>query len=60
VDAVKMVADKPQVDRDWCIGCGVCAIQCPTGVISISRRLENQSPQSFKQLMQQIKEEKGL
>ena len=60
VDAVKMVEDKPQVDPDWCIGCGVCAVQCPADVISISRRLENQSPQDFTQLHQQIKEERGL
>jgi ferredoxin len=60
VDAVKMVEDKPQVDPDWCIGCGVCAVQCPADVISISRRLENQAPQDFTQLHQQIKEERGL
>jgi ferredoxin len=60
VDAVKMVDDKPQVDPDWCIGCGVCAVQCPADVISISRRIENQAPQDFAQLHQQIKKEKGL
>jgi ferredoxin len=60
VDAVTMVKDKPQVDQDWCIGCGVCAVQCPTDVISINRRVENQAPQSFEELHQQIKKEKGL
>ena len=60
VDAVKMVEDKPRVDQDWCIGCGVCAIQCPADVISIKRRIENNGPQDFAQLHQQIKTEKGL
>ena len=60
VDAVQMVEDKPQVDLDWCIGCGVCAVQCPANVISISRRIENQAPQDFAQLHQQIKRERGL
>jgi Fe-S-cluster-containing hydrogenase component 2 len=55
-----MVEDKPRVDQDWCIGCGVCAIQCPANVISISRRLEDKGPQDFAQLHQQIKAERGL
>ena len=60
VDAVTMVNDRPEVDQNWCIGCGVCAVCCPAGVISIKRRLENQSPESFSTLHQQIKQEKGL
>jgi Fe-S-cluster-containing hydrogenase component 2 len=60
VDAVKMVDDQPRVDLDWCIGCGVCAIQCPAHVISINRRIEHQAPQNVVELHRQIKKEKGL
>jgi formate hydrogenlyase subunit 6/NADH:ubiquinone oxidoreductase subunit I len=60
VNAVAMVDDRPQVDTDWCIGCGVCAVSCPTGVISIKRRSEDQAPESFADLYQKIKQEKGL
>jgi ferredoxin len=60
VDAVKMVEDKPEVDQSWCIGCGVCAVSCPAHVISIKRRLEKESPETFSELHRQIKEERGL
>jgi hypothetical protein len=39
---------------------GVCAVSCPADVISIKRRLENQSPKSFADLHQRIKQEKEL
>ena len=60
VDAVKMVEDKPEVDQNWCIGCGVCAVSCPAHVISIKRRLEKKSPETFSDLHRRIKEERGL
>jgi Fe-S-cluster-containing hydrogenase component 2 len=60
VDAVEMNDEKPRVDTDWCIGCGVCAISCPAKVISIKRRLADQAPQTFNDLHQRIKREKGL
>jgi Fe-S-cluster-containing hydrogenase component 2 len=59
-DAVVMVDERPVVDNDWCIGCGVCAVSCPAEVISIKRRLESKAPESFTDLHQQIKREKGL
>ena len=60
VDAVTMVDERPEVDQDWCIGCGVCAVSCPAEVISIKRRLQSKAPESFSDLHQQIKQEKGL
>lgn len=60
VDAVKMIDDRPQVDPNWCIGCGVCAVSCPAEIISIKRRLNDQAPDSFADLHQRIKTEKGL
>jgi len=60
VDAVTMVDERPVVDNEWCIGCGVCAVSCPAEVISIKRRLESKAPETFTELHQQIKQEKGL
>ena len=60
VDAVTMFDERPVVDNEWCIGCGVCAVYCPAEVISIKRRLEGKAPESFTDLHQQIRQEKGL
>lgn len=60
VDAVDMVNGKAEVDLDWCIGCGVCAVSCPTGSISIKRRSEAGSPESFTDLHEKIRWERGL
>ena len=59
VDAVAMVDGRAEVDPNWCIGCGVCAVSCPAGVISIKRRVQDRSPESFADLHNRIKQEKN-
>ncbi len=59
VDAVTMVDERPAVDQNWCIGCGVCAVSCPADVISLKRRMEIKAPETFTDLHQQIKQERG-
>ena len=33
--AIKWVDDKPVVDYDYCKGCGICAQECPRGIINM-------------------------
>ena len=58
--ALKRVDERPRVDENWCIGCGVCAVSCPADVISIKRRINDAAPESFDDLHQRIKHERGL
>ncbi|MEJ2580532.1 MAG: 4Fe-4S dicluster domain-containing protein [Acidobacteriota bacterium] len=47
IDAISMVADedpttrrkkKPEIDREFCLGCGVCATACTTGAMKLDER----------------------
>jgi len=33
--------EKIMIDRDFCIGCGVCAANCPEEVISLKKTSDN-------------------
>ncbi len=57
VDALELVDDVATVDTDWCIGCGVCAVGCPTDAISLKRRTDQRPPESFADMMEQLRQE---
>jgi Fe-S-cluster-containing hydrogenase component 2 len=57
VEAVRLNNDVAVVDEDWCIGCGVCAVSCPTDAISIVRRTQERSPGTTDELFARMKSE---
>lgn len=48
----------PVVDKDWCIGCGVCAVPCPVSAVRLVRKSMAIPPKDFKELHQQILKER--
>ena len=58
-----MVDGLPEVEQDWCIGCGVCVSTCPTGAAGLSLRPEKTGElpaTNFRELHERIHKEKGL
>jgi len=52
-----------KVDKDWCIGCGVCINKCPSQAARIIIRPDKKDDKpatNFRKLHEQILEEKGL
>jgi len=59
VNAVAMDdGDRPVVDLDWCIGCGVCMVSCPADVISLKRRHDEPGPENFTDLHARMQAER--
>ena len=59
VNAVTMDNDdRPMVDMDWCIGCGVCMVSCKADVISMKRRHDEPGPETFRDLHVQMQAER--
>ena len=46
-------------DKEWCIGCGVCAVPCPSGAVKLVRRSSAVPPKDFRTLHEQILKEGG-
>ena len=38
VDALRLEGDVPEVDTQWCLGCGVCDTVCPSEAVKIVLR----------------------
>ncbi len=64
VEAVE-ISEKgmPVVDREWCIGCGVCATVCPTDAVVLHVREDKATERpaaTFRELHLRILHEKKL
>jgi Fe-S-cluster-containing hydrogenase component 2 len=53
-----MVDDIPVIDREWCIGCGVCAVPCPASAVILVRKSDAMPPKNFKTLHTRILKER--
>ena len=48
------------MDEEVCIGCGLCAIPCPSDAIRLKRRADFAPPTTFAELHGLILEEKSV
>jgi len=60
VEAVELENDIARVDKDWCIGCGVCVSKCSADAIAIRYREDKplELPSDFNALYDKIEQER--
>ena len=45
-----MNEDGPEINNEKCMGCGVCVVNCPSGVIDLKRMEKEETAKSFLEL----------
>ncbi len=60
IKAIRMEGDYPVVDEEFCLGCGICAHFCPSGVMKMEERKKKViPPKTYKDLMVRLMKEKS-
>jgi len=49
--AIRLEADRPNVDEKACMGCGVCVSHCPAGALALIRAPERGEPLEIRELL---------
>ena len=62
MDALQLYDGKIILDKDYCIGCGLCVTTCPTKSLSLSRKrmdVQHYVPKNFIEMNIKLGQERG-